>query len=257
MAAGREVTAIETAGEAAPEEGGFLTLVRLKYRNVYAGGDRSRPYLYEYIHRKGYDAVAIALFHEEGGEPHMAWRPGIRVPVYFRKDLPLAVPDPRVYLHTPEAVAGSVEGGDRGREGLLRRVVKEVWEEAGFRVKAGEILPLGGGFFPSHGQSSEKIHLCAARVVPSIREKAPGDGSVNEADAPEVRFSPVREILLKSVRGEMEDPKLEILAWRLCLCLGYLPLEGRYAGPSDLPALEPFQSALASGGWLQGKGERP
>jgi len=257
MAEGREVTAIEPVGEAAPGEGGFLTLVRLRYRNVYAGGGRSRPYLYEYIHRRGYDAVAIALFHEEGGEPHMAWRPGIRVPVYFRKDLPLALPDGRLYLPFPEAVAGSVEAGDRGREGLLKRVVEEVWEEAGFRVAAGEILSLGGGFFPSHGQSSEKIHLCAVRVSPSRRETAPGDGSVNEADAPAVRFSPVREILLKSASGEMEDPKLEILAWRLCLRLGYLPLEGRYAGPSEAPVLKPFQSALARGGWLAGQGERP
>ncbi|MGC8762067.1 MAG: hypothetical protein ACP5VN_00285 [Acidobacteriota bacterium] len=257
MAEGREVVAIEPAGEAAPGEGGFLTLVRLKYRNLYPGGGRSRPYLYEYIHRRGYDAVAVALFHEEEGEPHMAWRPGIRVPVYFRKDLPLAVPDGRVYLHTPEAVAGSVEEGDRGVEGLLRRVVEEVWEEAGFRVAAGEVLSLGGGFFPSHGQSSEKIHLCAVRVSPSRREKAPGDGSVNEADAPAVRFSPVREILVKSAAGEMEDPKLEILAWRLCLRLGYLPLEGRYAGPSESPLLEPFRSALARGGWLAGRGERP
>ena len=257
MAERSEVTAIEAVAEAAPGEGGFLTLVRLKYRNVYAGGGRSRPYLYEYIHRRGYDAVAIALFHEEAGEPQMAWRPGIRVPVYFRKDLPLAFPDERVYLPIPEAVAGSVEAGDRGQEGLLRRVVEEVWEEAGFQIAAEEVLSLGGGFFPSHGQSSEKIHLCAVRVSPAEREKAPGDGSVNEADAPPVRFSSLREILLKSAAGEMEDPKLEILAWRLSLLLGYLPLEGRYASPSERLALEPFRSALARGGWLAGRGERP
>ncbi len=250
METARSVVAVEVAGEPGPDEGGFLTLVRLKYRNVYSDGGRSRPYLYEYIHRRGYDAVAIGLFHEEAGIPSMAWRPGIRVPVFFRRDLSLAVSDPRRYLTVPEAVAGSLEPVDRGPSGVLRRIVEEVLEEAGFRIQPREVISLGGGFFPSHGQSSEKIHLCAARVDPSLRGEAPGDGSVNETDAPPVRFSPLRDILLASARGEMEDPKLEILAWRLCLYLKYLPVQGRYAEPEERPAFEEFSRALRSGGWL-------
>jgi hypothetical protein len=253
METARSVVAVEVAGEPGPGEGGFLTLIRLKYRNVYADGGRSRPYLYEYIHRRGYDAVAIGLFHEEEGIPAMAWRPGIRVPVCFRRDLTLAVSDPRHYLTVPEAVAGSLEPGDGGADGVLRRVVEEVLEEAGFQILPGDVIPLGGGFFPSHGQSSEKIHLCAARVNPALRGEAGGDGSVNETDAPPVRFSPLRDILLASARGEMEDPKLEILAWRLCLYLKYLPLEGRYARPEERPAFEEFSWALRSGGWLSGR----
>ena len=250
----RTVAGVEAVGEAGPGEGGFLTLVRLKYRNVYADGGTSRPYLYEYIHRRGYDAVAIGLFHEEGGVPAMAWRPGIRVPVYFRRDLALAVADPRPYQTVPEAVAGSLEPGDLGPEGLVRRVVEEVLEETGYKIQPGDVVPLGGGFFPSHGQSSEKIHLCAARVDPALRGEATGDGSVNERDAPPVRFSPVRDILLASARGEMEDPKLEILAWRLCLYLHYLPLEGRYAKPEERAAFEEFSRALGSGGWFSIRG---
>jgi hypothetical protein len=257
MGGRRQVVAVEVAGEAPPGEGGFLTLLRLTYRNVYDDGGRSRPYLYEHIHRRGFDAVAVALFHEDGGVPAMAWRPGIRVPVYFRRDLPLSVADARAYLTIPEAVAGSLEAGDRGPDGVLRRVVAEVLEEAGFQILPGEVIPLGGGFFPSHGQSSEKIHLCAARVSPSLRGEARGDGSVNESDAPPVRFSPVREILLSSARGDMEDPKLEILAWRLCLHLKYLPLEGRYARTDERPAFEEFALALGSGGWLSGREHSP
>ncbi len=249
MAESKKVVAIEAAAEPGSGEGGFLTLVRLKYRNVYADGSRSRPYLYEYIHRRGYDAVAIAIYHELDGEPCMAYRPGIRVPVYFRRDLPLTLADPREYLFIPEAVAGSLEPGDRGLEGFLHRVVSEVAEEAGFTVAPGDVEPLGGGFFPSHGQSSEKIHLCAVRVDPAGVREAFGDGSVNEADAPPVRFRPVREILLDCARGAVEDPKVEILCWRLCLRLGHMPVPGRYAGEGEQTGLESFRNALTEGGW--------
>jgi ADP-ribose pyrophosphatase len=249
------VTAVEVAGQAGPQEGGFLTLVRLKYRNRYEDGSCSRPYLYEYIHRRGFDAVAMALYQEGGGQPQMAYRPGIRVPVYFRKDLPLPLPDRRHYLFIPEAVAGSLEPQDRGLAGFLARVVAEVWEEAGLRITPGQVEPLGAGFFPSHGQSSEKIHLCAVRVDPEAATEPEGDGSVNERDAPPIRFEPVREILLGCVRGEIEDPKVEVLAWRLCLRLGYLPVEGRYANAAERDAMVRFQYAIRDGGWLGGPPE--
>lgn len=245
----REVVAIEVAGRAEPGEGGFLTLVRMKYRNRYSDGTASRPYLYEYIHRRGYDAVAIGLYHEEAGEPCMAYRPGIRVPVYFRRDLPLAIPDRHPYLLIPEAVAGSLEREDKGVRGFLERVVAEVFEEAGFETAAEDVEALGGGFFPSHGQSSEKIHLCAVRVDPSTAGIPLGDGSVNEADAPPIRFRPLREILLDCARGKIEDPKIEILCWRLALKLGYLPVQGRYALPKESRSVLAFQAALSEGGW--------
>jgi hypothetical protein len=249
MTGQREVVAVEVAGQAEAGEGGFLTLVRMKYRNRYADGTASRPYLYEYIHRRGFDAVAIGLYHEQDGEPHMAYRPGIRVPVYFRRDLPLAIRDRRPYLLIPEAVAGSLEQDDRGVDGFLDRVVAEVFEEAGFKIEAGDVEPLGGGFFPSHGQSSEKIHLCAVRVDPARAGIARGDGSVNETDAPPIRFRPLREILQDCARGAIEDPKVEILCWRLSLGLGYRPVQGRYAFPEERQSVLAFQAALSTGGW--------
>lgn len=243
------VISVEIVGEANPESGGFLRMVRFRYRNVYLDGGRSRPYLYEYIHRKGFDSVAIALYHEEDGFPAMAFRDGIRVPVYFRKELDLPIPDTRKYLFIPEAVAGSMEPEDKGVEGLRRRVVAEVLEEAGFIIKAEQVHPLGGGFFPSHGQSSEKIHLAAARVCPAERVRAEGDGSVNESDAPPVKFMPVSDILKACCASEIEDPKVEILAGRLALYLGYLPLFGRYATPEERELLAPLKSAMETAGW--------
>ncbi len=249
MAARKEISAIEVVGEAAPGEGGFLTLVRLRYRNRYADGTCSRPYLYEHIHRRGFDAVAIALYHELDGQPSMAYRPGIRVPVFFRKDLPLALPDGRSYLLIDEAVAGSLEPSDSGRDGVLRRVVEEVWEEAGFRISPLDVEGLGGGIFPSHGQSSEKIHLCAVRVDPASAQPATGDGSVNEADAPPIRFRPVRDLIRDCAAGIIEDPKVEVLAWRLSLRLGYHPVLGRYATREENEFVLSYKNAIQQGGW--------
>ncbi|MEJ2368008.1 MAG: NUDIX hydrolase [Acidobacteriota bacterium] len=243
----KRVVAIEAESRAEPGEGGFLTLVRMHDRNRYEDGSLSRPYVYEYIRRRGFDAVAIAIFHETQGLPMMAYRQGIRVPVYFRKALPLTLPDGRDYLFTPEAVAGSLEPVDRGVEGFLRRVVDEVWEEAGFRIVPQDVLPLGGGFFPSHGQSSEKIHLCAVRVDPETREAAPGDGSVNERDAGQAKFRPVADILLDCARGAIEDPKIEILCRRLSLKLRYLPELRRYAAGGDGNGPAEFLQALEEG----------
>jgi 8-oxo-dGTP pyrophosphatase MutT (NUDIX family) len=245
----REVVAVEISGDLGPGEGGFLTLVRLRCCNRYADGSRSRGYSYEYIHRRGYDAVAIALYCETPGGPLMAYRGGIRVPVYFRRTLPLTVPDDRAYDLIPEAVAGSLEPADEGVSGFLARVVAEVWEEAGFRITPGLVEPLGGGFFPSHGQSSEKIHLCAVRVDPEGAQEPEGDGSVNEADAPPIGFRPVREILLDCAGGVIEDPKIEILARRLCLRLGYLPEVGRYAEGPERESVLPFRHLLDEAGW--------
>lgn len=251
MDADKKVVAIEVEGEADPGHPPFLTLVRLRYRNRYSDGTASRPYHYEYINRRGYDAVAVAIYHEEGGEPFMAYRPGIRVPAYFRKDLPLTLPDARENLFTPEAVAGSLEPEDQGLSGFLKRVVEEVSEEAGFSVEAGQVEPLGGGFFPSHGQSSEKIHLCAVRVRPSSQAEARGDGSVNESDASPVLFRPVREILSDCSRGAIEDPKIEVLAWRLCIRLGYSPFAGRYA--VDEAGTGELRMALGEAGFSKGR----
>jgi ADP-ribose pyrophosphatase len=251
------VIAIEDLGPAAEGEGGFLTLLRRRYRNRYENGEVSRPYVYEYIHRRGYDAVAIALYCVLGGVPHMGYRPGIRVPVYFRSKLALPLPDERQYLFIPEAVAGSLEPRDRGVAGFLARVVAEVEEEAGFSIRPEEIEPLGSGFFPSHGQSSEKVHLCAARVDLSARKDAKGDGSVNESDAPPVIFAPLRDILLACAAGEIEDPKIEVLANRLSTLLGYIPVLGRYARDGEREAQRPFQAAMSRAGFASVRDEKP
>jgi hypothetical protein len=159
------------------------------------------------------------------------------------------LPDEKAYDFIPEAVAGSLEPGDMGKDGFLGRVIAEVWEEAGFRIAAPQIESLGGGFFPSHGQSSEKIHLCAVRVDPGTACPATGDGSVNEEDAPPIRFRPLREILMDCAGGSIEDPKVEILAWRLSLKLGYMAVEGRYAKIEEVGSMDEFRRSFGPAPW--------
>ena len=241
---------IEDLGPVPEGRPAFLTHVRRLYKNHYSDGSSSRPYAYEHIHRRGYDSVAVALYYEVGEEPWMSYRPGIRIPVYFRRDLDLCIDDPRVYLNIPEAVAGSIEPGDVGMAGLLHRVAAEAMEEGGFKIDPGQVESLGGGFFPSHGQSSEKIHLCAVKVDPSSKNRALGDGSVNEADAPPILFRPLSEVLIGCCRGEIEDPKVEILASRLALKLGYSPVMGRRFTAEEMVRLKDYQTALEEGGFL-------
>lgn len=199
---------------------GFLTLERLLACNRYAGGGRSRPYRFDVVHRRGVDVVAIVPFYFSGERLMIVLKEGFRPGLFLRSRLRLPVPDRQIYTSVIEAVAGSLEPGDRGEWGVDRRAAAELFEEAGLRPAGGRLLRLGSGFFPSHGQSTEKVHLRAARVDPRRRVNPPGDGSVNEADSGLLVLE--AGAVLKSCRsGRIEDPKIEIGVARLSRRLGY------------------------------------
>ncbi|HKN47507.1 MAG TPA: hypothetical protein VJ144_06015 [Candidatus Polarisedimenticolia bacterium] len=201
---------------------GFLTLERYLAQNLYRGGGVSRPYRFEVMHRRGFDAVAIVPFFF--GAPgrrrlmiviKIGFRPGL----FLRARLPLPAPDRRRYTFVREAVAGSLEPEDRGVRGIDARARKELLEETGLRP-SGRVMRLGAGFFPSHGQSTERVHLRAFEVDPARAEAPPGDGSVNEEDSGTVALEPLR-LLAMCRRGSVEDPKIEVGVSRLCDLLGY------------------------------------
>lgn len=195
---------------------GFLTLERLRARNLYVGGGASRPYRFEVVHRRGVDAVAILPFFRAGRGRlimvicNVGFRPGL----YTRAGLTLPARDRRRYTSIIECVAGSLEPGDRGERGITARARAELLEETGLLPMAGRVLDLGAGFFPSHGQSTEKIHLRAFEVDPGAARRPTGDGSVNEADAGTIALEASR-ILAMCRAGRIEDPKLEIGVTRL------------------------------------------
>jgi ADP-ribose pyrophosphatase len=201
-----------------------LRLKRLELENVYEDGSCSEPYPCDIIERDGVDAVAVILFAKgTDGRIRIGFREAPRPPLYFRKDEALAVPDQRVYLALHEIVAGKVEPGDSGFEGLRKRAAREVLEEAGFRVRPEDVFFLGGGVFSSPGTTPEKVFLAAVEVDPSSGLSEPeGDGTVMERDG-RIVFLDLGEAILKFRRGELEDAKAEVGLVRLSEKLGYIP----------------------------------
>jgi len=208
-------------------EKSFLRLEKRTMRSRYDDGTTSRPYTVDAIHRPRYDSAGVVLYHierpAEGPKRLMvAVKRGLRPILYLRRELDLPIPDEREYLFCREIVSGSLEEEDRGPEGLKRRMAEEAREEAGFAADPAEVEILGGGFFPSHGQSSEKIFMTCLAVDPAEAGPILGDGGSME-EGGEVVFRPLGEVLQDCRRGEIEDPKLEIGLSRLAGRLGYLP----------------------------------
>jgi len=198
---------------------GFLTLHRYRAKNLYAGGKASRPYRFEILHRRGVDAVAVVPFFRDRDRVMVICNIGFRPGLYTRARLPLPARDRGRYTSIIECVAGSLEPGDRGTTGITARARRELLEETGLVPVRGGTVDLGAGFFPSHGQSTEKVHLRAFEVDPRAARRPDGDGSVNEADAGMIAIEAHR-ILALCREGGIEDPKLEIGVSRLLRRLG-------------------------------------
>jgi 8-oxo-dGTP pyrophosphatase MutT (NUDIX family) len=209
---------------------GFLTLERFLARNLYRSGRPSRPYRFEVVHRRGIDCVAILpfFFLRRPRRLMVVLKTGFRPGLYLRRRLPLPLPDRRSYTRVIEAVAGSLEPGDCGARGIDARARAELLEETGLVPRPGRRIDPGAGFFPSHGQSTEKVHLRAFEIDPARSAPPPGDGSVNEADSGVIVLE-AGAILDRCRRGLIEDPKVEIGVRRLCAILGYRPLRKRRA----------------------------
>jgi len=216
-----EVSRIEILDRSlSSREDRFLRLETLRVRNHYADGSTSREYLCDLVLAPGVDAVAVILFYRREGKVYVGVAECIRPPVFLRRELPLVKPDGREYLTVTEVVAGRFEEGDVGEEGIDRRAAIEAHEEAGFAVRPGDAIRLGGGLFSSPGQTPEKVYFRAFEVDPRQRGHAAGDGSPMEA-CHILRFIELREAIRQCTRGEIEDPKAEIGFRRLADHLGY------------------------------------
>lgn len=201
---------------------GFLRLDRWVARNLYADGGVSTPYTFDVVHRRTLDAVAIIpYFLAAAGRRRrlmVVFKIGFRPGLHLRSRLRPPVREGS-HWQVFEAVAGSLEKEDRGERGIDRRARAELLEETGLRPIRG-MERLGSGFFPSHGQSTEKVHLRAAAIDPTTAVPPPGDGSVNERDAGTAVME-AGQILRACRSGRIQDPKLEIGVTRLCRRLGY------------------------------------
>ncbi len=199
-------------------ENPFFVHHKYKLVNIYTDNSESREYNIEFFNRKGFDCVAVIPYFIKDSKVFVGILKAFRPPLYFRKDYNLPYKDSRVYNYVYEAVAGSLETEDKGYDGLLNRVVSELEEETGFIVERQNIFSLGGSFFPSHGQSTEKIHLFAADISNAKTIEAKGDGSVNE-ELNKIVFFEINELSDMCFKGVVEDPKIEIGIERLKRCL--------------------------------------
>lgn len=237
-----QITGLRTVKVLGAEGKGFLTLSRRVVRNEYEDGSISRPYRFEMVERKGTDSVAIIPYLRKGHRLWILVKAGFRPALYYRGRRKAPGEGKCSRTLTVEAIAGSLESGDRTRRDIDRRAVAELKEETGFQVRLGEVSTLGSGFFPSHGQCTEKIHLRAVELDPERRGEAVGDGSVNEAQTWTLLFE-AEDLIRRCWEGEIEDPKIEIGVHRLL---------SRLAAPDDSRKKRP----AGKSGWTVKKKKR-
>lgn len=229
----REIEIVEDRSAKARCDEGFLTLRRLRLRNVYADGV-SEVYDCDVVSRPGSDAVVAVLYEQDGeGRVHVLLREGVRPPVYLRKHKRFHHPDAREYLSVAEVIAGLVEASDGpGEAGMRERAAIEAREEAGCDVPAREFQRIGGETFASPGTSDEKVYYCAGPVRTSELGAAEGDGSVMEEASRLLRYE-LTQAIEACRRGQIPDMKTELALFRLCDHLGFLPQLGCFA--AELP----------------------
>jgi len=209
-----DVASLIVDGDERTGEGGFLALRRLRLRNRRADGSASAPYVCDAVVRPyGQDAVVVAVYALD--PPRVLIREGLRPVLALVRDAaraPLPEPPPSMWL--AELVAGIVEAGDVGEDGLRMRAAHEVAEEAGFAVEPRDITLLGAGMFPSPGCMIEKFYFAAVQVDPAAQQPLEGDGSPMEEGA-RTRWLSLDEAIAACVRGELVDLKTELGLRRL------------------------------------------
>jgi len=211
------IIGVELLREERVGEGGFLTIHRTEVRNRRADGSSSPPYACDYLVRPmGLDAVAVAVFTRARGRVEVLLRDGLRLALVLGRSAgPVPVPDRGPYLLFTEVVAGVIEAGDRGEDGVRRRAALEVAEEAGYAVEADRVVLLGAGLFPVPGMLPEKVWFAAAEVEqPEKQAPLDGDGSPMEEGAV-TRWVGLDEAIADCVAGRIEDMKTELALRRL------------------------------------------
>lgn len=197
-------------------EGGFLAIRRLRMRNRRADGSLSPPYVCDSIARPyGQDAVVVAVYARGADGVQVLVRDGLRPPVVLGRDPARAsLPEPPPQMFLSELVAGIIEPGDAGVDGLRQRAAHEVAEEAGFTVEPAAVILLGAGSYPSPGAMVEKLYFTAVEVDPASQQALTGDGSPMEEGA-RTRWWPLDGAIDACVRGQLVDLKTELGLRRL------------------------------------------
>jgi ADP-ribose pyrophosphatase len=106
-----------------------------------------------------------------------------------------------------EVMAGMIRAGETAEQAVIR----ETFEETGYRIKDPELIAT---FFSSPGGSSERIFLYYA-VVADADKIAPGGGSRSEGEDIRLVTLAPEELFERLRGGALDDPKLIIAAYHL------------------------------------------
>jgi ADP-ribose pyrophosphatase len=196
-----------------PDPGGFLRLVRRRFRAHYPDGTSSEAFVYDEVDRPAIDAVVIAAHYATGGRRHVYLRSAVRPPVVMRDARRSPIPEP-ARRGMWELPAGLIEAGEQDRDGPRRAAARELFEELGFGVEASALLPLGPSSFPAPGVIAERHFFFHVEVAPQTRVEPAHDGSPLEHLGAVVSI-PLDDALAMCRRAEIEDAKTELALRRL------------------------------------------
>jgi ADP-ribose pyrophosphatase len=210
---------IEVLGEQVFGDGGFARLRRLRVRNVRPDGGRSDPYDLDMVERpQRADAVTIIAYDRVAGAPRVLLRRGMRPVARLGRAGQATREGDRPAIEHIETVAGILEVGDLGEDGLLRRAAVELREEAGLIVDATAVRSLGSPVYISIGIMAERLYFCRVEAALHGLERPTGDGSpLEDGTAPLVLG--LDEALARCERGEISDAKTELALRRLAQAL--------------------------------------
>jgi len=252
-----QLSDIEVMAEDEDErEPSFIRVRRLRLRHHYGGGQYSKAYWFDLLEGPFVDAVTVVVYHIDTEKTTwVGLRRGVRPSIYLRKNNPAkASLDARLSLIYMELVAGGIEYGDLESIGLAGRAALEVREEAGFEVKAEDMVNLGGGTFSSPGFGMEKIHYLAVQVDPNDGHEPQGDGHPLE-EVGDFKFFKLTDAIIWCRLGKIEDSKTEIGLYRLADYLGYYPQLGLWHDQLPLPLSRKARSLGL--GWRAGETAGP
>jgi ADP-ribose pyrophosphatase len=211
-----KIDGLEIDGREVHGEGGFLTIQRVHLRNQRSDGSSSEPYICDFASRpRGVDAVAVVVYRRKGQGVEVLMRSGLRPALQLGRTGAIPIDDEAVPLMLWEVVAGIIERGDRGEQGIRDRAAEEVWEEAGYRVGPDQIEDLGAPFYASPGSLCERVYAAVVEIdSQAVQAPLAGDGSPMEEGAT-TRWVELGAAIAECVAGYIQDLKTEVLLRRL------------------------------------------